>query len=465
MTKKVLKQIICSKKRCMSELTFKKHYIDLYNDMMSWKFPEKFTYFQKIYHYLHDDKELLLGICPTCGNRCKFVGFQFGYHKHCCTRCSTLDPNVKEKTKTTNLNLYGVENVYQSKEIKIKIKHTKKERYNDENYTNREKFKQTCLEKYDVENPQQIDSVKEKTKRTNKEKYGVEYVSQSNEVKNKIKQTCLEKYGVESPMQSKQIQEKFKKTCLTKYGVSNPNQLNTVKEKKKQTCQKHYAVDWPMQSKENLKKAKIAYYKKFGVENPSQSEQIKEKKKQTVLERYGVEHISQISKTSLNDNNLSDKQKQNILSFIEKRKMYYDQIYNEYIKNGLTPKGGMSKTELETYKFLLTLFDSNDIYPQYFSDLYPYHCDFYIKSLNLYIELNGHWTHGKHPFDINNENDKKTIELWKSKKSKYYEIAINVWTHMDVAKRNVAHKNGINYLEIFSNDTNIIKNEILNYLR
>lgn len=64
------------------------------------------------------------GICPTCGKPTSYLNFTVGYHKHCCVRCSTLDPNVQEKLKATNLKKYGVENPFQAEEIKkiIKIK-------------------------------------------------------------------------------------------------------------------------------------------------------------------------------------------------------------------------------------------------------------------------------------------------------------------------------------------------------
>ena len=42
------------------------------------------------------------------------------------------------------------------------------------------------------------------------------------------------------------------------------------------------------------------------------------------------------------------------------------------------------------------------------------------------------------------------LESWKSKNTDYYKNAINVWTNRDVNKRELAKKNNLNYLEIFS---------------
>jgi hypothetical protein len=101
-----------------------------------------------------------------------------------CTKKNSL-----YKIKQTNISKYGVENTFQSEEIKNKIK-------------------QTNLTKYGVENTFQSEEIKNKIKQTNLIKYGVEYSFQSEEIKNKIKQTNLGRYGVENVMFNKDILEK-----------------------------------------------------------------------------------------------------------------------------------------------------------------------------------------------------------------------------------------------------------------
>ena len=62
--------------------------------------------------------------------------------------------NRQEKTVQTNLEKYGVENVFQSKECKQKAKQTKLKKYGDENYNNREKMFKTMKENgYDIYAP------------------------------------------------------------------------------------------------------------------------------------------------------------------------------------------------------------------------------------------------------------------------------------------------------------------------
>jgi len=108
------------------------------------------------------------GICKNCNKETEYINFKRGYQKCCSRICEYKIRNesiknirklhkdkILRKTKQTCLIIYGVENVFQSNEIKEKCKQTKKEKYGNENYTNLEKNKQTCLIKYGVENPSQ----------------------------------------------------------------------------------------------------------------------------------------------------------------------------------------------------------------------------------------------------------------------------------------------------------------------
>ena len=49
------------------------------------------------------------GICPVCGKPTAFKGLTKGYHEHCSVHCALIDPNVKDKYKTTIQKHYGVE--------------------------------------------------------------------------------------------------------------------------------------------------------------------------------------------------------------------------------------------------------------------------------------------------------------------------------------------------------------------
>ena len=109
-----------------------------------------------------------------------------------------------------------------------------------------------------------------------------------------------------------------------------------------------------------------------------------------------------------------------------------------------------SMQEDKCYDILCDVFEQNMVLRQYSSDKYPFNCDFYIKSLDLYIECNFHWTHGGHFFDATNASDQTKVQKWKDKGTKFYDNAINTWTDRDVKKQQTAIDNSLNYLVFWS---------------
>lgn len=260
---------------------FSNKFKELYIEITNISFPKDFTFKQKLWHYLHDDLDLNLGTCKTCGKRCKFKSFNHGYIEHCSLSCMQNDEETKTKKKETCLEKYGVEHynnpnkckqtclekygvkyATQSKQMQQKSKKTKLERYGDEHFTNKNKCKQTCLEKYNVECTFQTEQVKCKSKKTKLERHNNECFTN----RNKYKETCLEKYGVENSFQSEISKENSKKTNLRKRNVEYATQDNTVKEKRKKTCLEKYGVDHHMKSKQFKDKTKRTNKEKYGVD-------------------------------------------------------------------------------------------------------------------------------------------------------------------------------------------------------
>lgn len=111
-----------------------------------------------------------------------------------------------------------------------------------------------------------------------------------------------------------------------------------------------------------------------------------------------------------------------------------------------------SQPEEEYYEELCKEYGSENVKRQYYdAERYPYNCDFYIPSEDLFIELNKHWSHGGHFFDCDNKNDLQQLEEWeeKAKNSLYYKKAIYVWTKSDIAKRQIAKNNNLNILFVY----------------
>lgn len=411
----------------IQESGFSKKFPQEYVELLKIRFPENFWFRQKLYHYLHDDYELKLGLCKKCGKRCDFKSIKLGYHMYCSNSCAQSDPKTISKSKQT-----------------------RKERYGNENFSNREKAKQTCLEKYGVENPQQLKSVREKSLKTKHERYG----ETCEKIIEKTKQTKRERYGNENYNNL----ELAKKTNLEKYGAENVFASEYGKTKIKKTNIERYGFSHANKNKTIAKKISIAR-KNF---TEIQKKQYIEQYHKTMLKKYGVLHNTHIY-TDFDVSEFTNEQILNIREYINNKNKSYHDLYEKYINFGIQPKN-ISKTELDTYSFLISLFSEETVKCQYKCETYPYNCDFYIKSLDLFIELNAYWTHGGHPFDKDDENDKMLLDAWKNMNKPKYNDAVNTWTVRDIEKRNCAEKNHLNYLEIFSDDLEEIKKTILDYI-
>lgn len=114
-----------------------------------------------------------------------------------------------------------------------------------------------------------------------------------------------------------------------------------------------------------------------------------------------------------------------------------------------------SKEELELKEYLISLYGEENVLTTYYEDSrYPFRCDFYIKSEDLFIELNLHFTHGPHPFNSNNKEDLLLLDKWKEKSltSDFYKVAIEVWTIRDPIKQQKAKENNLNYVTLYPKD-------------
>ena len=127
-------------------------------------------------------------------------------------------------------------------------------------------------------------------------------------------------------------------------------------------------------------------------------------------------------------------------------------------KNGTYLK---SKAEDNFYKQLLLYFPENDIIRGYIDkDRYPFNCDFYVKSKDLFIEYQGHQTHGYAPYDDTNSEHKEYLIKMQSHK-----IDTKTWTIRDTNKLKVATQNNIKLLLIYpKNNSYLLKDGNLNML-
>ena len=213
----------------------------------------------------------------------------------------------------------------------------------------------------------------------------------------------------------------LKDGMMKKHGVANPFQMEDVKRRL-------------AKNKAQIEKKRVATRTKHFGNVPGWN---LKKSIQTRIERYGCAWNQQAVKKT-------------------KFLLHGDESQNNPEKNFKTKKrnGTMntSKSEEMSYVLLVERFGANDILRQYKSEEYPFACDFYIKSRNIYIECNYCWTHGQHPFDPSSDADTLKLEHWKSKGTKYYMNAVDTWTRRDVNKRNAATNAKLNYYAFYDFD-------------
>ena len=384
-------------------------------------------------------------VCIICGKPVKYTSGH--YAKFCSKECqySDLGKKITKEIKIkSNLEKYGVEHTSQLKEVTDKRTKSRADHVNEI----QQHVRESLYKKYGAYDVMHIPHILQKIKNTNLKKFGVEFPLQqlkkeNSEIYQKISQTCINKFDVDSPLKNKEVREKIKQTNIQKYGVDNLFKNDIIKEKIKQTNIQKYGVDNLFKNDIIKEKIKQTNIQKYGVDYLFKSNIIKEKIKQTNIQKYGVDN-------PLKNKEIREKIKQtNIQKYGVDNPLKNKEIWKKSQDNRQI--SSKSKLENNFLNYLKLKYESDDIITQYKSKEYPYYCDFYIKSINLYIEIQGHWTHNDHPFDINNLNDQQIMNIWRTKSlsDKYYKNALNTWTIKDVEKRNTAIQNNLNYLEIF----------------
>lgn len=250
--------------------------------------------------------------------------------------------------------------------------------------------------------------------------------------------TLKQKYGVTNSMFLDSSKEKLKATNLERYGVENPRQNEDVINKARQTNLKRYGAISYAKSEKGLQTIQNTMKERYGADNFMKSDahlaktrDMVNKSRETSLERYGTPHYLQSE---------------------DAKRHAEDRKTKEYQTKAKFGTFNTSEAENIFYDRLVCKFGADDIKKQYRSDVYPFLCDFYVVSRDLYIELNLMWTHGKHWFE--SERDQYVLNQWQLKAAKtkssdtsnYYQNAINNWTISDVAKRKTACENNLNYV-------------------
>lgn len=127
----------------------------------------------------------------------------------------------------------------------------------------------------------------------------------------------------------------------------------------------------------------------------------------------------------------------------EKARLKHIKYVNTMRQRGYYSPGYMTRPERQVFDILTSMYSQEDIQYQYLEDSrYPFNCDFYIKSIDVFVEVNAYYTHGKHPFrwQYNDENVASDVN------AAHYDA----WVLRDTKKLQVAQDNELNYLMLYA---------------
>ncbi len=257
--------------------------------------------------------------------------------------------------------------------------------------------------------------------------------------------TCSKKCSRSLQLQS--ITNDKKKEISEKISISIKNTISSYSDNKKKEISEKIKLSHKNMSvvEKNIRSSKISYSSKLERVNRSAS-----KWRESIEKRRETFNLKSIDE--LNDiyNRISKsvKDTMNIKSSQEWDRIIEKQYNTKKENNSFN----ISRPENRVFEKLISKFPNT--IRQYKTDEYPFMCDFYIPELDLYIEVNFHWTHGLKQFNENNNRCIKTLNKWveKSAKSKFYQNAIYVWTKLDPLKRKTAKENNLNWIEFFNID-------------
>lgn len=272
------------------------------------------------------------------------------------------------------------------------------------------------IAQYGTDNPFKLDEYQEKAAQTREERYGARYTMAEGSVfadearkKGRATRRSRERYTrVLTPDEIARRSARTAKTVRSRYGVDHVSQIPSAREAQRQRAEQ-YGKQWA------------------------------EKARQTNIERYGFpswtmgdearrEISKRMSSTRVQRQSLATKKRNATLATSFSEDALYELLVEYADKHGMT----VVRQHRDEKR-------------------YPFAVDFYIPERDLFIELNGSWSHGGHWYEVYREMDQKTVHTWckKGEKSQYYLNALGTWTERDVRKREAARDAQLNYVTLW----------------
>lgn len=350
-----------------------------------------------------------------CGNRTKFFRLDKGYKTYCSAKCRANDPKHQEYCRNLYKEKTGYDHPLKNPEVRKQIK----DYMNEIEENGKTRYENTAI----------------KTQEKLLKERGVKCSFQLSECRQHLKEFFQDKQKVAERTKK----SKAKKKLL--YGNENYNNG----EQRIKTCNEKYNCDYTFQTENNKTKSKAKKKLLYGDENYNNPE----KAKVTCNKNWGV------------DNYTKTKQYKDYMQIPSVKISRVNKVNKTKKKNGTFKS---SNCEDIIYQFLIYKFneDFDNVLYQYNKDKrYPFMCDFYIKSLDLFIEINFDPSHGFEPFNSENPKHLERIKQLKEKSKEYtlkynkrsrYDNFIEVWTKRDVIKFQFAKQNNLNYLTFYNWD-------------
>ena len=276
---------------------------------------------------------------------------------------------------------------------------------------------------------------------------GENNVAHREDVKQKRAATCEAHFGAKTWAESDEGRSRLHEIIV------DEGKLDIMKA----TCQERYGTDFWTQSDEG--KAKL--------HDIMSSEDMQEKVRSGYENNYGMHYMQTEKGRNRAKSYIDDDRREKMRASLTKRYgvpyvVFTDEQRADILRKSWQTKRrngtfNTSKPETTLYSLLCDVFGKEDVLRQYNNDpRYPFYCDFYIKSLDLFIELNAHWSHGERWFNEHDENDLAVLKKWQEKAeqkgSYYYQQAIDIWTKRDPMKRKTAEDNHLNYVVFWRQD-------------
>ena len=297
---------------------------------------------------------------------------------------------------------------------------------------------------YGTDNPFKLDSFQEKAAQTREERYGARYTLAEGSVfadeARKKGQESLEpirraKRERTLARKKREREERQRERALHGYHrrTLTDEEKIVTNERRIATSQSRYGVDHPSQ-RASFRQSVSQY-----MTDPENQRRIRAKTVATNQERYGVAYFTQLPEHRLEQSHrMSDPAHQR-------------RILSAKCENGTL---ATSAPEDALYELLVEYVNQHGmtVVRQYRDEKrYPFAVDFYIPERDLFIELNGSWSHGGHWYEADREMDQRTVQTWfkKGKKSKYYRVALETWTKRDIRKREAARQAELNYVTLW----------------